>query len=182
MFCGNSWEHDWGASAGSSTKQSHPKNKTCSFSLQTFLILGYFQHPQQQHSWWCDGLWWFQTSPGFGFPKNKCDFEDWPYLESADTETMTAPINDSDTAQVPWTTWTTPAPTHRELNRPRVCRKDSSQDIHWITPRAFPVWEFCIEQFTKSKWFMKKLGISDWEQDLNILSCVSWLRKKFPAQ
>lgn len=120
-----------------------------------------------------DGLWWFQAPAVFGFPKNKCGFEAWPYLVSTATETVTAPINGSDTAHGPTrhTGLENSCSNSQGTQQVSGLQDGSSEDIYCLTWRALPVREFCSKQFTNSKRFLKKLGISDWKQDPNTLSC-----------
>lgn len=99
---------------------------------------------------------WFQTSPGFGFPKNKCDLELRPYLLS--TDTRPALINDSDTAQGPQV-WPGQLLLHRELSKSRLYRDNSSQDIYWLTWELSPFGNSASNNSPKAKALWRIWGL-----------------------
>lgn len=149
--CGNFWEHDWGASAGSSTKQNI-KIKTALDLVRRFSIQA---TPNILSSSTAnDGMisdltrvWLSQKQVWLG-----------GLALSAEHRHETGPDKWSDTAQGPQV-WPGQLLLHRELSKSRLYRDNSSQDIYWLTWELSPFGNSASNNSPKAKALWRIWGL-----------------------
>lgn len=149
--CGNFWEHDWGASAGSSTKQSI-KIKTAldlvrRFSIQaTPNILSSSTANDGMISdltrvWLSQKQVWLGALALSAEHRHETGPDKWQWHSPGS----------------PGVAWPAPAP--QGAQQVQALQGQFLTGYLLAHLGALPIWEFCIKQFTKSKSFMKNLGI-----------------------
>lgn len=172
--CGNFWEHDWGASAGSSTKQNI-KIKTALDLVRRFSIQA---TPNILSSSTAnDGMisdltrvWLSQKQVWLG-----------ALALSAEHRHETGPDKwQWHSPGTPGVAWPAPAPQGGSAS-PGFTGTIPHR-IFIGSPGSSPHLGILHQTIHQKQKLYGESGDWYWKQDPNILSCVSWVRKKFPAQ